>query len=175
MTRLRWTTWRRDLLIGALAAALTASVLVPLGWGAVRGGQDRIDSERARARAAALLAAQKTAEAEQQRALAQRALLDLAADFAGFRDRTDAEVMGVTTNAVAPEIPEGAHLLLDKKATAFAVGDIVIYRVEGKNYLGRVVALDRAPADGLTVGRNGEPNRHVVRSAVAGRAVLNTR
>ena len=29
-------TWRRDLLVGALASCLTAVILVPVGWGAIR-------------------------------------------------------------------------------------------------------------------------------------------
>src|SRR5262249_55416027 len=126
------------------------------------------------AQAAALLAEQKSADADHQRAQAQRNLIDRAADLAGFGDRSQAEVLRVTTAAVAPEIPQDAHLLIDKKASFFTVGDIVIYRVDGKNYIGRVAAVEQT-AGRLTVGRNGEPNSQVAISDVAGRGVLNTR
>ena len=126
------------------------------------------------AQVAARLAEQKGAEAEQQRALAQRHLVEQAADFAGLGDQADAAILRVTTAAVAPEIPKGAHLLIDKKAAAYAVGDIVIYAVAGKNYLGRVLAVEQA-AGRLTIGRNGEANRQVPCGDVLGRGVLNTR
>ena len=177
MIRLRLTPWRRDLLVGLLASLLTASVLVPLGWAAVREQRDQADVARKKAEAVALRAEQSAVEAAQQRALAKRNLIDQALDSAllpGFADRSEAEVRSVTTSAVAPEIPEGAHVLIDKKASSFAVGDIVIYRVEGNYYLGRVVVVDKASGR-LTVGRNGEPDRQVLVGDVVGRGVLNTR
>ena len=65
-------------------------------------------------------------------------------------------------------------MLIDKKAAAYAVGDIVVFRVGENNYLGRVVAVDKQ-AGRMTVGRNGEEKRQVALSAVLGRGVLNTR
>jgi hypothetical protein len=174
MIRVRWTTWRRDVLVAVLASLLTASVLVPLGWAAVRDQREQAEAARQTAEVAKLLAKQKAAEADQQRAQAQRKLVEDAADFAGIGGRGEAEVMRVTTAAVSPEIPEGAHLLIDKKALSYAVGDIVIYRVEGNNYLGRVVAVDKE-AGRLTVGRNREANRQLAVGDVVGRGVLNTR
>jgi hypothetical protein len=52
------------------------------------------------------------------------------------------------------------------------VGDLVVFRDGGNNYLGRVVEADLAH---LTVGRNGQENRRVAISSVVGRGVLNTR
>jgi hypothetical protein len=50
----------------------------------------------------------------------------------------------------------------------------VVYRVDGKNYLGRVVAAE-PKSDRLTIGRNGEPNRQVPIKEMLGRGVMNTR
>jgi hypothetical protein len=174
MIRLRWATWRHDLLVGLLASFLTAAVLVPVGWAAVRGQREQAESARQMAQALVLLARQQTAEADRQRDRAQRNLVDQAADFVGLGDRMEAEVFRVSTAAIAPEMPEGAHLLIDKKATSYAVGDIVVFRVEDKNYLGCVVAVEQA-AGRLRVGRNGEEDRLVALSDVLGRGVLNTR
>jgi hypothetical protein len=174
---IRWTTWRRDVLIGLLASLLTASVLVPIGWAAVRDQRDQAEGARKAARDADLRAEQKAAEAEEQRARAGRNLIEQAADFAnvpGLADGSGAEVMRVSTAAVSPEIPKDAHLLIDKKASSYAAGDIVIFRVEDRNYLGRVLAVDKE-AGRLAVGRNGEADRQIAVSDVIGRGVLNTR
>jgi hypothetical protein len=169
-----WTTWRRDLLVAALASLLTAGALVPIGWSAVRAERARTDAIQEMAEALRQRAEQRPADLDLERIKAQRALLEQAADFTGFGDKSEAEVLHVTTRAVSPEVPKDAHLLIDKKATTYAIGDIVIYRVEDNNYLGRVVALSKDNTR-LTLGRNGEPNREVAVSAVVGRGVLNTR
>jgi hypothetical protein len=174
MIRLRWTFWRRDLLVGLLASFLTASALLPFAWSTMRSQQEQVATARQLAQAASLLADQRGADVDRHRTLAQKNLIDQAADFAGFGEKADAEVMQVTTSAVAPEIPEGAHVLIDKKAVTYSRGHIVVYRVDDKNYLGRVIAVDAA-AGQLTIGRNGEANRQVEIDKVAGRAVLNTR
>jgi hypothetical protein len=162
MIHIRWTSWRRDLLVALLASLLTAVVLMSFALAAIR-------RERALVKAALL-----RAEADRQRALAQKNLVEQAADFIGMNDRSEAEVFHVTTDAVAPEIPLGAHVLIDKKATVFGVGDTVVCRIDDKNYLGRVVAVDRAGGK-LTMGRNGEEKRTVPIADVIGRGVLNTR
>lgn len=174
MIHLRWMFWRRDLLVSLLASGLTASVLLPFAWSAMRDQQEQAATARKLAQAASLLADQRAAEAAQQHALAQKNLIDQATDFAGFGDKPDAEVLQVSTDAVAPEIPKLAHVLIDKRATIYARGDIVVYRIDDKNYLGRVVDVDME-ARQLTVGRNGEANRQVAIGDVVGRAVLNTR
>jgi hypothetical protein len=174
MLHIRWTTWRRDLLVGVLASLLTVAVLVPLGLAAVRGERLQAEASDRLVRPTELLREQSAAEADRQRTLAQKNLVEQAADFIGMNDRSEAEVFRVTTDAVAPEIPVGAHVLIVKKATAFGVGDIVVCRIDGKNYLGRVVAVDR-PGGKLTMGRNGEENCTVPITDVIGRGVLNTR
>src|SRR5947209_4591966 len=165
-------TWRRDFLVATIASLLTAFVLVPLGWTAVRDQRQEADSARQTALAAELLAKQSAAEADEQRAKAERSLVDQAIDFAGI-DRSEAEVMHVTTKAVTPEVPEGAHLLIDKKAKTYAVGDIVIFRVDGGNYLGRVIAMAKETGF-VTLGRNGEADRRLTMKEIIGRGVLNT-
>jgi hypothetical protein len=161
---------RRDLLVGILAAFLTASVLASIGWTAVQRQRERAESARDMAR----VAEQQAADAHNQ---AQRNLVDQAANVLmnlEGRDKAELEALQVTTAAVAPEIPQGAQVLIDKKASSYAAGDIVIYQLDGNNYLARVIAVDKA-AGRLTVGRNGQENREVAASAVTGRAVLNTR
>jgi hypothetical protein len=174
MIRIRVTGWRRDLLVGVLASLLTAAALVPLGWAAVRGQRRQAEDARNLALQVARLADQQAAAADDR---LRRNLVDQAANLLDFHvagDNPDAEIFHVTTDAVAPEVPAGAHLLIDKKAAAFGVGDIVVFRVADKNYLGRVRAVDRE-AGLLTVGRNGEPDRRVPGGDVLGRGVLNTR
>jgi hypothetical protein len=174
MIRLRWTTWRRDVLIGGLVSLLTASLLVPIAWASVRDEREQAEAARQQAEAAKRLADEKAAEAAQPRELDLHKLFDQAVTLAGFADNAQGEAMEVSSAAVSPEVPKGAHLLLDKKAVAYAVGDIVVVRVEGKNYLGRVVAVEKK-AGRLTLGRNGEANRQVSIRDVVGRGVLNTR
>ena len=166
--------WWRDVLVGGLASLLTAVVFVPYAWASHRQLEEEAEAARHEAQAAARRAEEKAAEAEQQRDLAHRALLERAADFTGFGDKAAAEAMRVMTTAVSPEVPKGAWLLIDKKASSYVAGDIVIFRDAGNNYLGRVVAVDKA-AGGVTVGRNGEENRVIAVTALAGRGVLNTR
>src|SRR5438034_8795006 len=98
MIRIRWTTWRHDLLVGVLASLATTSVLVPISWAAVSDHREQAEVARRMAQAAALLAEQKAAEADQQRAQAQRNLVDQAANFA-VGDKSQAEVFRVTTDA----------------------------------------------------------------------------
>ena len=159
--------------MAALASLATALVLVPIAWASQRRGQEQLEEARREAQAATVRAEQKSAEAEQQHALAQRAMLDQAADFAGLGDR-DAEAMHVTTDAVSPEVPRDGWLLIDKKATSWAPGDIVVFRQDGRNYLGRVIAFDRL-AGRLRIARNGEPERVIAVANILGRGVLNTR
>jgi hypothetical protein len=169
-----WMGWRRDLIVGGLASLLTSLVLVPVAWSSERRGQELAEAAHREAQAATLRAEQMAAEAEQQRALAQRNLVEQAADFAGFGDHPEAEAMRVTTDAVSPEVPKDGWLLIDKKAASWAPGDIVVFRQEGRNYLGRVVAFDRGKGS-VTVARNGEKSREVPVADLLGRGVLNTR
>jgi hypothetical protein len=174
MIRIRWSGWRRDLLVAFLAVLLALSALTPISWAAVRQQKEEAENAYSKAEAAARLAEEKAAEAEQYRAQARRKLIDDAIESANFGEKNDAEVRRVSTGAVSPEVPENALLLIDRKATAYAVGDIVTYQVDEKTYLGRILAVDKA-AGRFTLGRNGEPNREVAIKDVSGRGVLNTR
>ena len=100
--------------------------------------------------------------------------MERAADFAGFNDPSGAEVMRVSSKAITPEVPEGAYLLIDKKASSYVAGDIVVFREDDRNYLGRVLSFDKV-ADRMTIARNGELNREVRAADLIGRGVLNTR
>jgi len=163
--------YQRDVLVFVLASAVTALVFsVPFA--------KALQSERTRAAQAFDAAREAEQSAAATREQSQRNLLDQAAhllrDFEGVGDKAESEVLKVSTNAVAPELPEGAYLLIDKKPSGYAVGDIVVYRADGKNYLGRVIAAE-PKSDQLTVGRNGEPDRQVPIKDMLGRGVMNTR
>lgn len=169
-----WSGWRRDFGVGLVAAGLTAAVLAPLGEAALRDERDRGVKARDAAQQALRLAEER---AEQQHHLAQDNLVAQARDAYlefGGADRAGAEILTVTTDALVPEVPQGARLLIDRKGTTYAAGDIVVYRNDGKNFIGRVLAVDYATG-WLTIGRNREENRTVPVGDVLGRGVLNTR
>lgn len=84
-----------------------------------------------------------------------------------------AESFVVQTDAVAPEVPKGARLIVYKLASEYRVGDIVLYKSNGKNYVGRVANV--LPNDQLTIERNREPDAQLAASELVGRCVLNTR
>src|SRR5437588_372953 len=166
-----WTGWRRDFVVGLVAAGLTVAVLVPFGWAALRDEWDRGVKARDAAQQALRLAEER---AEQQHNLAQENLVAQAREAYlefGGGDRTGADILTVTTDAVVPEVPQGARLLIDKKGMTYAAGDIVVYRKEGNNFIGRVLAVDYATG-WLTVGRNREENRTVPVGDVLGRGAL---
>src|SRR5437762_9686663 len=169
-----WTGWRRDFLVGLMASGLTASVLLPVSCAALQDERERSTKAHGDDRQALHLAEER---AEKQRELAQQNLMEQATaaylDTAGG-DRAGVELMSVTTDAVVPEVPQGARLLIDKKGTTYAAGDIVVYRNEGKNFIARVLAVDHATG-WLTTGRNREENRAVPVGDVLGRGVLNSR
>ncbi|HJT33227.1 MAG TPA: hypothetical protein VJ783_14380 [Pirellulales bacterium] len=103
--------WRRDVLVGLLAAVFTGGVLAPLGWAALQQQRGEAAKLQRSALEAAALARRDAAIAHDQ---AQRALLNQAADVLanfGGPANADAEMTRVTTKAVTPEIPEGAYLL----------------------------------------------------------------
>jgi hypothetical protein len=166
--------WRRDLIVGGLASVLTVAVLAPLCWAELHKQREQGEFAERLALHAVRLAQQ---DAEQARDQAKRALVDQAADLLGNLggpEKGEAAALRVATDAVAPEVPQGAYLLIDKKAATYAIGDIIVFRVGDNNFLGRVVAVDK-DANLLTIGRNDEANRKVAFDSVLGRGVLNTR
>jgi hypothetical protein len=173
--KVSWTGWRRDMLVSFLSCLITTTVLVPVGLAKVVDYCQKADMARNQAIDAARVAEQKAAKAQEQ---FQRNMLTEAAkllrDFNGNGEPNEEEVLRVTSKAVEPEIPEGNLVLIDKKARSFTGGDIVVYRADGKNYLARVLEVDKL-AGRLTVGRNGEANRVIDSKDVFGRGVLNTR
>ena len=64
--------------------------------------------------------------------------------------------------------------MIDKNAKDFAGGDIVVFKVGDKNYLARVVAVNKK-AGRVTIERKGEPARQVPLADILGRGMLNTR
>jgi hypothetical protein len=63
--------------------------------------------------------------------------------------------------------------VIDKEASSYALGNIVVVRVAGQNVLGHVVATDPATAR-PTIGGRDEPDCQVAVRDVIGRGVLNT-
>jgi signal peptidase I len=83
-----------------------------------------------------------------------------------------AQSFRAVSDAASPEIPRGSFVLVYKLAGEYQAGDIVLYQDGPTAMLGRVVAVQAA---GLRVARKGEEVRMVPRTALIGRAVLNTR
>jgi len=86
---------------------------------------------------------------------------------------TVAQAFYVPSNAVEPEIPRHARILVYKLTHTFQPGDIVAYRNNiGEVRLGRVTTAD---ASTLTVSRTNEPQTTILRNQIIGRVVLTTR
>ena len=84
-----------------------------------------------------------------------------------------AEAFKATTDAVAPEVPRHARVLVYKLAGTFRPQDIVVDRDgTGVANLGRVVSAD---AQNVVVSRADSPNVTVARRDVVGRVVASTR
>ena len=85
-----------------------------------------------------------------------------------------AETFRATTDAVAPEVPRDARVLVYKLARSYHGGDIVAYHTDagGAVRLGRVVSAD---AHGVTVHRSAEGDAVVPADRLVGRVVLSTR
>jgi predicted Ser/Thr protein kinase len=80
----------------------------------------------------------------------------------------------VKGDAVAPEVTDGSQVFIFKLAHSFRAGDIVIYRSNGKELLGRVA--QPGPTDGhLLVERNLEAQKSVPTEDIKGRVIFNTR
>lgn len=115
-------SWKRGVLAGVLGSLLTGAILVPLGWALMK--QQRAQAEEAQRRAedTAEIARREAAQARDQ---ARRGLVEQAADALtnlGGPEKADAEALRVSSDAVTPEIPQGAYLLIDRKSAAYAVG-----------------------------------------------------
>ncbi len=77
----------------------------------------------------------------------------------------------VSTDALAPEVPKGSYVRINRLSSAYQVGDIVVFWKEENSrvkYFGRVVAVDNANRR-LIVARNGEPNKTVSFADIVGR------
>jgi hypothetical protein len=87
---------------------------------------------------------------------------------------TIAESFYIATDAVAPEVPEGSRLIACKLCRSLTAGDIVVYRDDGTNLVGRVTAVDGA-ADTVTVDRNDQAPVEIDREQIVGRVVAQSR
>src|SRR5262245_8142035 len=68
MISTKWSGWRRDLTVSFVASALTAAVLVPLGWVLLRQEQQQAVADRNLAAQAVLRAEKGEAEAAKYKA-----------------------------------------------------------------------------------------------------------
>ena len=73
-----------------------------------------------------------------------------------------------TTDAAAPEIPQGSRCLVWKLARDFVPGDLIAYRSERDVNMGRVVGNEKGR---LTLRRNNEPDINVPHGAVVGKVI----
>jgi tRNA A-37 threonylcarbamoyl transferase component Bud32 len=72
----------------------------------------------------------------------------------------------VTTDAVAPEIPQGSKVLVWKHPGHLSSGDLIIYKADGRANIGRVASAD---VDRVKVRRNGQADAGIPRDAVVGK------
>ena len=77
------------------------------------------------------------------------------------------------TDAVSPEVPRNARLLVYKIGSSFKANDIIVFRENGIEKLGRVVAVNKATGK-VTIGRNKKANVTVKLEDVIGRVVFST-
>ena len=75
MVSARWSGWRRDLLAGLIASALTALVLLAVGWALLRAERQQTAAARERAEQAVRRAEAGEAEAARLRDRAEHNLL----------------------------------------------------------------------------------------------------
>ena len=78
------------------------------------------------------------------------------------------EAFIVPSDCASPELPSGSRFLAWKMTKTFAARDLIVYRFEGHNNVGRVVRNEGAD---LIVNRNGEPNAKVAREDVIGKVI----
>jgi predicted Ser/Thr protein kinase len=78
------------------------------------------------------------------------------------------EPFRAATNAAAPEIPKGSHMLVWKIATQFSRGDLIAYRYQGVVCVGRIRSVH---GDQFTVAHYNRPDVVISSGAVVGRVV----
>jgi protein involved in polysaccharide export with SLBB domain len=80
----------------------------------------------------------------------------------------------VTSDAVAPDVPQGSYAVVFKLVQRYYPGDIAAYRANGLNELGRVI--EEGPRGGqLLVQRRRESPREIPAADLIGKVILNTR
>ena len=72
------------------------------------------------------------------------------------------------TDAAAPEIPQGSHMLVWKLAREFSSGDLVAYRHIGVVCVGRITGTN---GDEITVSHHNRPDVTISRAAIVGRVM----
>ncbi|MBI5687701.1 MAG: protein kinase [Verrucomicrobia bacterium] len=78
------------------------------------------------------------------------------------------------SDVVAPEIPRQSYVLVYKLAHAYAPGDIIVYKADGKAVLGRVAQA--GPSNGaLQIERRNQSPQSVPLSSIVGKVIFNTR
>ncbi len=85
------------------------------------------------------------------------------------------KVVRAQTDAIAPEVPKGARVLIYRLARSFEPGDVIVYRDEaGHAMLGRVLEFDKS-ASRVRVGRNDTQPQSIPLGKVVGRAICSGR
>lgn len=93
--------------------------------------------------------------------------------LAAFIRQGVAQTFVATNDAVAPEVPAGARVLVYKLDQSLEAGDIVVYRrADGTPLIGRVVSAEPTK---VVVSRKGVEAVDVPAAAIVGRVVAGTR
>jgi hypothetical protein len=88
-----------------------------------------------------------------------------------------AEAFYVPGDSVSPVVPRGSRCLVNKLASDFRAGDVIVYwssEAPGHRYLA-IVKSSAEGSDELVITRNNRPAINIPRSSIVGRVFLNTR
>jgi len=77
-------------------------------------------------------------------------------------------VYAVQTDSASPEMPKGSVVLTWKPARALSPGDLVVYRKEGRFWVGRVSDVQNGA---VRIARNREPETLIPKQALRGRVI----
>ena len=85
-----------------------------------------------------------------------------------------ASVSYAATDCMAPQVPRGSRVLVYKLDASYEAGDIIVFRRDGKQTLGRVISQDDASGK-VTIVSACKVSEEIALNRVVGRVVLNTR
>jgi hypothetical protein len=86
-----------------------------------------------------------------------------------------AEEFYASSNAAAPQVPQGSRFFVYKLARHFSPGDVIVYRDAGESSAKLAIVRADDAADTVQIARAGAPDAPLSRSRIIGRVFLKTR